>query len=216
MTRDKLQKFINKSAWFHRIDLGDGIITPGLQDCAKTLDRVGIPEDLTGKNVLDIGANDGYFSFAAERRGAAHVVALDLWNRKYDNTRAVENIHVCKEVLNSNIEIVQMDFLEYIPKYEFDLILFMGVFYHMKNPISGIEKLMEIGCKDLILESHFIGGEDYIMKFYSGSQLNNDPTNWWGATKNCLVDMVSVSGFNDIHVHNVSDDRITIHARGKE
>lgn len=216
MTKDKLIKFINESAWFHRIDLGDGIITPGLQNCGITLGRVGMPDDLTGKNVLDIGANDGYFSFEAERRGASHVVSLDMWDRKYDNTRAVENIRVCKEVLNSNIEIVQMDFLEYVPKYDFDLILFMGVVYHMKNPLAGIEKLMEIGCKDLILESHFIGGEDSSMRFYPGNQLNNDPTNWWGATKNCLVDMLAVAEFQDINIYKVENDRITIHARGRE
>src|SRR5690606_26765214 len=63
--------------WFHRIDLGGGVVTPGLDDTATKLRQVRLPEDLTGKSVLDVGAWDGFFSFEAERRGASRVVALD-------------------------------------------------------------------------------------------------------------------------------------------
>lgn len=70
--------------WFHAIDLGDGVITPGrcpLHNLKEETDRMALP-DLTRKSVLDIGTWDGYFAFEAERRGASRVVALDhyVWS----------------------------------------------------------------------------------------------------------------------------------------
>src|SRR6516164_4715323 len=62
--------------WFHSIDLGHGVVTHGLSDSRSTLRPVQFP-GFTGRTVLDIGAWDGYYSFLAERGGAARVVALD-------------------------------------------------------------------------------------------------------------------------------------------
>jgi len=69
----ELRSRVEELEWFHSIDLGHGIKTPGTDDSAKKLARLGLPADLTGKRVLDIGAYDGFFSFAAERAGAAQV-----------------------------------------------------------------------------------------------------------------------------------------------
>ena len=143
MTVQDKQDFVNKSAWFHQIDLGDGVVTPGLQDCALTLPRVAFPNDLAGKTVLDIGANDGFFSFEAKRRGAARVVALDTWARKYDDTRAVENILFCADVLGLSIEVVQSDLFDYESE-PFDFVLFMGVLYHLQDPLGGLQRVARL------------------------------------------------------------------------
>ena len=66
-----LKREVKALSWFHSIDLGHGIITPGCEPTAQKLRRLGLPEDLTGRTVLDVGAYDGFFSFEAERRGAA-------------------------------------------------------------------------------------------------------------------------------------------------
>jgi tRNA (mo5U34)-methyltransferase len=70
--------------WWHSIDLGHGVVTPGHKSAAalrRELDAMALP-DLTGKSVLDIGGWDGYFAFAAERRGAARVAVVDhyMWS----------------------------------------------------------------------------------------------------------------------------------------
>ena len=70
--------------WFHSIDLGHGVVTPGSKTC-EWLQRESADlrfPDLTGKSVLDIGAWDGYYSFEAERRNARRVVSLDhyIWS----------------------------------------------------------------------------------------------------------------------------------------
>src|SRR5436190_23950432 len=66
---------VHSIPWYHSIDLGNGIVTPGMSG-APLVDRSAMP-DLRGKSVLDIGAWDGYYSFLAERAGASRVVALD-------------------------------------------------------------------------------------------------------------------------------------------
>lgn len=64
--------------WYHTIDLGNGIVTPGFIDNRDTVNRFGLPDDLTGKRCLDIGTYDGFWAFEMERRGAAEVVGIDV------------------------------------------------------------------------------------------------------------------------------------------
>ena len=72
-----LKQQVNQIKWYHSIDLGDGIITPGYDNSAKKLNRLNLPASLAGKTVLDIGALEGFFSFEAERREAKRVLATD-------------------------------------------------------------------------------------------------------------------------------------------
>ena len=65
-----LRETVRSRTWFHTIDLGDGIITPGQKDTPAELVHLHLPADLSGQTVLDIGAYDGFYSFEAERRGA--------------------------------------------------------------------------------------------------------------------------------------------------
>jgi len=77
MDVEQIKKEVEKIRWWHKIDLGNGIITPGKSDTFKKIKGIGLPEDLTGKTVLDIGAWDGFYSFESERRGASRVLAID-------------------------------------------------------------------------------------------------------------------------------------------
>ncbi len=74
---DHLRELVASRPWWHRIDLGHGIVTPGLDDSARKLEWLQLPDSFEGKSVLDVGAYDGFFSFEAERRGARRVVASD-------------------------------------------------------------------------------------------------------------------------------------------
>ena len=78
MKIDNIQKLIETvPVWFHKIEVAPGIFTPGVQDSIGLLGHIKLPEDLTGKRVLDIGARDGLYSFECEKRGAKEVIALD-------------------------------------------------------------------------------------------------------------------------------------------
>src|SRR5205823_2820136 len=74
-----LRQLVFDRKWFHRIDLGYGIVTPGIDDSSFKLTNLGFPDNFGGASVLDIGAYDGFFSFEAERRGAGRVVASDSY-----------------------------------------------------------------------------------------------------------------------------------------
>lgn len=64
--------------WYHTIDLGHGVATPGFIDNRASVPLFGLPEDLTGKRCLDIGTYDGFWAFEMERRGASEVVGIDV------------------------------------------------------------------------------------------------------------------------------------------
>ena len=73
----ELRKEVEKINWWHKIDLGNGIITPSIDITPEKLKWIQMNQNLVGKSVLDIGAWDGFFSFEAERRGASRVLAVD-------------------------------------------------------------------------------------------------------------------------------------------
>lgn len=77
MNVEELKEEVRKIKWWHKIDLGNGIVTRGIDDSARRLQQIKMPEDLRGMTVIDIGAWDGFFSFEAERRGASRVLATD-------------------------------------------------------------------------------------------------------------------------------------------
>jgi tRNA (mo5U34)-methyltransferase len=80
MDRAALRQKVDAIRWYHTIDLGDGVVTRGVDDTPLRLARIGLPDSLAGLSVLDIGAWDGFFSFEAERRGAARVLATDHYS----------------------------------------------------------------------------------------------------------------------------------------
>ncbi|MEO7666722.1 MAG: class I SAM-dependent methyltransferase, partial [Dehalococcoidia bacterium] len=69
---------VKKIGWYHTIELGHGVVTPGFIDNRPTVHLFGLPEDLTGKRCLDIGTYDGFWGFEFERRGASEVVGIDV------------------------------------------------------------------------------------------------------------------------------------------
>src|ERR1700744_4811090 len=68
---------VSRYYWYHTIDLGDGLITPGMYDYRETLPAFDFPVDMRGMTVLDVGSATGFFAFEFERRGA-RVVSLEL------------------------------------------------------------------------------------------------------------------------------------------
>src|SRR5204862_2206249 len=97
--------------WFHSIELEPGFVTPGRADTSAQIPRLHLP-DLRGKSVLDVGAWDGYFSFEAERQGAARVVALDtwVWRENKDRPPRKRGFDIAREALGSTVEACVADF----------------------------------------------------------------------------------------------------------
>jgi len=221
MDRQAIERRIAKVPfWWHYIDLGNGVVTPGNQwkpNCPWATQRVRemlqLPESLAGKTVLDIGAWDGYFAFEAERRGASRVLAIDNFYR-FDESLADQGFNVAKKILGSKAEFRKMDVYDLSPdKVEmFDVVLFLGVIYHLRHPVLALEKVASVTKEMMILESQFTqdyGGEP-VARFLEGDELNKDSTNWWVPTRACLEAMIRSAGFGRAEFVCNSAGRIVI------
>jgi tRNA (mo5U34)-methyltransferase len=187
--------------WFHSIHLGDGTVTNGyqpfdvLRDEAATIFRHGV----AGKSVLDIGAWDGFFSFEAERRGAAKVLATDhfCWSGPGWGTK--QGFDYAHKRLKSSVLSLDVDVFDLDPRIlgQFDIVLFLGVLYHLKDPFGGLERASAM-TRDLLIvetETAFDNLDVPVMRYFRGAELNNDPSNFWAPNTLCLESMLREIGF---------------------
>lgn len=195
------QEQLNKINWFHRIDLGGGVVTPGFDDTPTKLDQIHLPADLQGKTVLDIGAWDGFFSFEAEKRGAMRVVALDggVWKVPSIGRAGFE---FAKKALKSRVEPVELEVSEIsIDRLgQFDLVLFLGVLYHLPDPFGSFLKVASVAARDIIIETHvdFVEAKVPAIAFYPFEECANDATNWCGPNQLAVEGMLRFAGFSKI------------------
>jgi len=195
---------VAKIRWFHSIDLGDGVRTPGLDDTPEKLDRIRFPPDLSGRSVLDIGAWDGFFSFEAERRGAQRVVAVDSYCWDGDGWANRSGFDLVHRHLKSKVEARRLEVLE-VAAAElgcFDVVLFLGVLYHLKHPLLALEKIADVTKDLLILETKvdLLSTSAPAMAFYRDAELNRDPTNWWAPNLAGLEQMLKDVGFKRVEI----------------
>jgi tRNA (mo5U34)-methyltransferase len=197
---EKLER-VKELQWIHILDLGDGIRTPGLWE-PSPLDSIGCPVNLQGMTVLDICAADGGYSFAAERRGAARVLATDswLWGDCPGSSKAAFDFS--RDVLSSRVESRYIDVLDHSPNSvgTFDLVFFLGVLYHMRHPLLALERVYSVTKNQLIMETH-LDLMDYdrpAIAFYPASELNNDSSNWCGPNIMAVEAMLRTVGFRRV------------------
>lgn len=216
MTEHEIQDGVAKRKWFHCIDLGHGIVTPGFRE-REAWNNYRLPERLDGKRVLDIGAWEGGFSFEAERRGASQVVAMDVWGNEAHEPGSGgygwDNFQFCHQALNSNVIPENRNVYDLAPDLgAFDLVLFLEVLYHLQDPHRGLRNIHSVMapggmvCLETWIDAEWI--EQPAAIFYPGAELAGDPTNWWGPNIKCVQLMAATAGFkeaelvwwrNDVH-----------------
>jgi tRNA (mo5U34)-methyltransferase len=197
-----LRARVNQITWYHQIDLGHGITTPGVEDSAYKLGRLGLPASLGGKSVLDIGSWDGFFAFEAERRGADRVLATDSFAWSGTSWGSKAGFTLAREVLGSSVSDQEIDVMEMSPDRlgTHDVVLFLGVLYHMRHPLLALERAASVTRERLVVETvaDLVGVRAPAMAFYPGRELNNDPTNWWAPNLACLEGMLRDVGFSRV------------------
>ena len=132
---------VDSRVWFHTIDLGNGVRTPGRKDTIAEVDVFQLP-DVSGRTVLDVGAYDGFYSFEAERRGASQVLATDDWTWNWPGSDARRNFDLAHEVLGSRVESQVISVEALSPDAvggTFDVVLFLGVLYHAPDPLGYLD-----------------------------------------------------------------------------
>ena len=128
--------------WYHRIQVAPGVTTPGVHDSPAALaqlDALGLPTNCRGLRVLDVGCRDGFFAFEMERRGGT-VLALDYLGP------TETGFSIAAELLGSNVE-YSVDNVYNLTRKRygtFDLVLFLGVLYHLRNPMLALDRVREV------------------------------------------------------------------------
>jgi tRNA (mo5U34)-methyltransferase len=200
-----LRRRVNSQRWYHTIDLGNGLVTRGVDDTPLRLARLDLPLSLAGKSVLDIGAWDGFFSFEAERRGASRVVATDYYSwhgTGWGTGTGKAGFELARQITGSRVEDVDIDVMDLSPERigTFDVVLFLGVLYHLRDPLLALERVASVARGLLVLETvvDMVGFGRPAAAFYPGRELNGDPTNWWGPNIPAVHGMLQCSGFDRV------------------
>src|SRR5688500_5985459 len=137
--------------WFHNIDLNGVKTAPNhfLGDYPNIKWQAfahAIPQDLAGRSVLDIGCNAGFYSLEMKRRGAARVVGID------SDPHYLRQASFAAEQAGADIEFRQLSVYEVKQLGErFDLVIFMGVLYHLRHPLLALDMIHEYVARDLML-----------------------------------------------------------------
>ena len=207
MNKSELQTRVDALRWYHTIDLGQGVVTRGVDNSPERLSRVQLPADLSGRSVLDIGAWDGFFSFEAERRDASRVVASDhyAWHGVgWGTGLGKAGFQLARQALGSRVEDVDLDVMQLSPDTvgSFDVVLFLGVLYHLPHPFLALERVASVTRDLLILETvvDMVGIGRPAAAFYPGTELNGDPTNWWGPNQAAVQGMLHAVGFTRVEL----------------
>lgn len=217
MTRDEIAQRVSVlGPWFHNLDIGGVPTAPDhfLGDYPRTKWKhfaAAIPADLTGKSVLDIGCNAGFYSLEMKRRGAARVLGVDFDDAYLAQAR------FAAEVAELDISFQKLSVYDVAALGEkFDLVLFMGVLYHLRHPLLALDLIREHVVADLMVFQSMQRGSPVVTPVGENHHFWNtqlfddpgfprmhfiehryadDPTNWWVPNRACVEAMLRSSGF---------------------
>jgi len=217
-TVEQIREDVKKlGKWFHNIDLKGVKTAPDhfLGDYPNMKFKNfahAIPQDLTGKSVLDIGCNGGFYSIEMKRRGAARVLGID------SDDRYLEQARYAAKVLDADIEFRNMSVYEVGSlKEKFDVVIFMGVLYHLRHPLLALDLLYDNVVGDMLIFQSMQRGSDQVEKveadydfwdvdifekrdfpqmYFIEHRYSQDPTNWWIPNRSCMEAMLRSSGFD--------------------
>jgi tRNA (mo5U34)-methyltransferase len=221
MSRDHSHEALRRAAaalgpWFHNIDLGGVMTAPDhfLGDYPAVKWRRfahAIPDDLSGKTVLDIGCNGGFYSIQMKHRGAARVLAIDI------DADYLRQARFAADTIGVDIEFRQLSVYDVAALGErFDVVLFLGVLYHLRHPLLALDLIREHVVRDLFvcqsmqrgasgelpLEEDYPFSERALFESPSFPRLSfiehcyaGDSTNWWIPNRACTAAMLRSAGF---------------------
>ena len=229
--KQKTEKMNQFRFWYHKIDLGDGVVTPGLdlEPVWNTIRACRNDYDYNGKRVLDIASFDGMWAFEAEKLGASQVVATDCYFETY------KNFLFCKEALESNVipyynvspyelferlDVFLQENWESQKPYErlFDIVQHFGLFYHLRDQmltLSQSRSVVKTGGL-ILIETAVIVNEKASFMLFNGvppqkQRIYDDITTWWAPTIPCLKELLRASLFEPIEesIKVLKNDELT-------
>ncbi|HLU65939.1 MAG TPA: TIGR04290 family methyltransferase [Kofleriaceae bacterium] len=201
--------------WFHNLDLAGVKTAPdhflGDYPSLKWQQFAGaLPDDLTGRTVLDIGCNAGFYAIEMKRRGAARVVGMD------SDPRYLAQARFAADVLGVDLELHRMSVYDVAALGErFDLVLFMGVLYHLRYPMLALDVVADSALGGLLVFQSMLRGDrvvaevaddypfeetgvfsapGYPLMYFVEKRYAGDPTNWWIPNRAGVEAMLRAAG----------------------
>ena len=209
-----IERIVSLGDWFHNINLNGVWTAPDhfLGDFPnvkwKKISKA-FPEQLNGASVLDIGCNGGFYSIALKKRGAGRVVGVDV------DDRYLKQARFASETLGLDIEFQKCSVYEadQIPG-QFDYVLFLGVFYHLRYPLFALDKIIKKVRGKLFFQSMLRGSmeerkwkgnyefwdmkpfqdPDFPCMYFIENSYANDYTNWWIPNRGAVEGMLRSCG----------------------
>ena len=197
-TAEEIKKYFEENdTWYHSFNI-NGIQNKNTTtsfDYQMWVSQM-IPNDLTGKTILDLGCSDGFYSFLCEQRNANRILATDheefqQYKKWYSHKN---NIELCKHLLDSKIEYKKLDVNDVnLLKEKFDLVLFFGLYYHLTDIISALKKIYSVVNETVFLAGHILDSKEPIMYYYDISDHNSFCQ--IVASPQCLINIAKNIGF---------------------
>jgi tRNA (mo5U34)-methyltransferase len=195
--------------WYHRFEIFPGVVTPGVYDPSGTLLMLDLPPDMHGMRVLEIGPADGFFTKSLTERGA-EVTAVDYATKDHygfgDMQRCAE-----RDFTFHHANIFQIASLGLKP---FDVVLCLGVLYHLPDPCRALWSLRPLVGRQLILETLVSRKHDSepFAEYLPASSCNNDDTNFWAPNPLCCKLMLADAAYV-VEKEWLNDTRAMFHCR---
>jgi len=205
--------------WYHTVDLGNGLVTPGHYDFRGSIHDFGFPENMSGLRVLDIGAATGYFSFEFAERGA-EVTSIDLpslydWDMvhsekeqvvasliKFHQASSPEEAHYrhivgpfdfCRDRKGLTVNRVFSPIYKLTPEVlggrTFDMVYLGDILNHLFSPWAALEVVSRLAEEIYIATTAFAGAAPF-MRF-----VGNRDRSWWVIGRKCLEEMLLRLGY---------------------
>ncbi|HLH03856.1 MAG TPA: TIGR04290 family methyltransferase [Bryobacteraceae bacterium] len=182
-----------------------------------------IPADLSGMSVLDVGCNGGFYSIEMKRRGARRVLGID------HDVQYLDQARFAAEVTGLDIEFRCLSVYEVAKLGErFDLVLFMGVFYHLRHPLLALDLLRRHAASDWFIFQSMLRGSRTVPKIeenyafwetalfdqpgfpkmhFIENEYSQDPTNWWIPNRACAEAVLRSAGFR---IESMPEDEVFV------
>jgi len=221
LTREQIERRVRELGfWFHNMDLRGVRTAPDhfLGDYPAFKWRQfahALPADLRGKSVLDIGCCAGFYSIEMKRRGADRVVGIDT------DDDFLAQARFAAEVSEVEIELHRLSVYDVAALDErFDVVLFMGVLYHLRHPLLALDLIHQHVAEDLLVFQSMQRGSDtvepleedypfaetglferpgYPRLHFVEQKYSGDETNWWIPNRACVEAMLRSAGFEILH-----------------
>lgn len=217
---DGNQEGPDNSDWYLCLPLGGGRFAKSMKAALtyRMLDQIKLPKDLSGKSVLDLAASDGFYSFECEARNARRVTAVE--GPGWENEAGLDRFLFARDRYRSKVEHRVARIEDFIDSNSgtFDIVLFLGIYYHLPDPLSCFRKLHALTGETLIVtgrtialttydpinvahdQIHGASPDVYTGRGASMMLLSDRSVGKWTANVACLLDMLRIAGFSDVEV----------------